>query len=94
VESVIIKDLITNYPYVYRTFFGKAIPENQKKKKDSAVINSIRTGVSVKTVFFRENPVAFRILFRVTITLNDSVEFRGFINFNVKINCIDKATYE
>jgi hypothetical protein len=79
---------------VYRTFFGKAIPENRKEKKDSTIINSIRTGVSAKTVFFRENPIAFRILFKVIITLDDSVKLRGFIDFDAEINYIDKVTYE
>jgi hypothetical protein len=57
-------------------------------------VNTIRTSVNVKIVFSRENPVAFRILFRVIITLNNSVEFRGFINLNIEINCIDKTIYE
>jgi hypothetical protein len=54
----------------------------------------MRTGVNVKIVFFRKNPVAFRILFRVIITLNDSIELRGLINFSAEINYIDKATYK
>jgi hypothetical protein len=83
-----------NCPHVYKTFFGKAISENRKKKKDSITVNSIRTGVSVKTAFFRENPVTFRTLFKVIITLNDSVEFRGLINLDAEINYIDKATYK
>jgi hypothetical protein len=83
---------MVNYSHVYRTFFGKAIPEKRKKKKDSAVIN--KTSVNVKAVFFRENPITFRILFRVTITLNDSVELRGLINLGAEINCIDKTTYK
>jgi hypothetical protein len=92
VEGVTVKDLMANYPYMYKTFFGKAISENRKKKKDSATVN--RTNVNVKIAFFRENPVAFRILFKVIITLNDSVEFRGLINLDAEINCIDKVTYK
>jgi hypothetical protein len=79
---------------MYKTFFEKAIPENQKKKKDSATVNSIRTGVNVKIASFRENPVAFRTLFRIIITLNDSIELRGLINLGAEINYIDKATYK
>jgi hypothetical protein len=77
---------------VYKIFFGKTISENRKKKKDSIIIN--RTSVSVRAAFLRENPIAFRILFRVIITLDDSVEFRGLINLDIEINYIDKATYE
>jgi hypothetical protein len=94
VKSIIIKNLIINYPYVYKIFFGKTIPENRKKKKNSIFINLIKTGVSAKTAFFRKNPIAFRTLPKIIITLNDSVEFRGLINLNTKINYIDKATYE
>jgi hypothetical protein len=94
VKGVTVKDLMANYSHVYRTFFEKAISENRKKKKDSITVNSIRTGVNVKIVSFRENPVAFRTLFRVIITLNDSVEFRGLINSDTEINYIDKITYE
>jgi hypothetical protein len=93
-EGVTVKNLMTNYSYIYKIFFGKAIPENRKKKKDSIIVNSMRTGVSARAVFFRKNPITFRILLRVTITLNDSVEFRGLINLGVEINCIDKATYK
>jgi hypothetical protein len=93
-EGVTVKNLMANYSYIYKIFFGKAIPENRKKKKNSAIINSIRTGVNAKIVFFRENPVAFRILSKIIITLNDSVKLRGLINSNAEINCIDKATYE
>jgi hypothetical protein len=93
-EGVTVGDLIANYFYIYKTFFGRAIPENRKEKKDSAAVNLIRTGVNVKTVSFRKNPVTFRILFRIIITLNDSVEFRGFINLDAEINYIDKITYE
>jgi hypothetical protein len=57
-------------------------------------MNSIRTGVSAKAAFFRKNPVAFRTSPRIIITLDDSVEFRGLINFSAEINCIDKATYK
>jgi hypothetical protein len=85
---------MTNYPHIYKIFFGRAIPENRKEKKDSAVINSIRTGVNAKITFFRENSVTFRTLPKVIITLNDSVEFRGLINLNAEINYIDKATYK
>jgi hypothetical protein len=94
VEDVIVRDLMANYSYVYRTFFGKAISENRKKKKNLIIINSIRTGVNVRIVFFRENPVTFRILFRIIITLDDSVELRGLINLGAEINYIDKATYK
>jgi hypothetical protein len=93
-EGVTVGDLIANYFYIYKTFFERAIPENRKEKKDSAAMNLIRTGVNVKTVSFRKNPVTFRILFRIIITLNDSVEFRGFINLDAEINYIDKITYE
>jgi hypothetical protein len=92
VEGITVKNLIINYPYVYKTFFGKAISEN--RKKDSAFVNSIKTGINAKAASFRENPVIFRTLPRVTITLNDSVELRGLINLDAKINCINKATYE
>jgi hypothetical protein len=85
---------MANCPYIYKTFFGRAIPENRKEKKDSASVNSIRTGVSARAASFRENPVAFRTLPRIIITLNDSVELRGFINLGAEINCIDKATYK
>jgi hypothetical protein len=85
---------MANYFYVYRIFFGKAIPENRKKKKDLAIVNLMRTGVSVKIAFFRENPVTFRILPKVIITLDDSVELRGLINLGAEINYIDKTTYE
>jgi hypothetical protein len=85
---------MANYSHVYKTFFGKTIPKNRKEKKDSITINSIRTGVSVKTAFLRENPVAFRTLPKVTITLDDSIKFRGLINLDAKINYIDKVTYE
>jgi hypothetical protein len=85
---------MANYSYIYKTFFGKVTPENRKKKKNSAAVNSMRTGVNVKIVFFRKNPITFRTLFRVTITLNDSVELRGLINFDAEINYIDKATYK
>jgi hypothetical protein len=66
----------------------------EKKKKNSIIINTIRTSVNVKIVFFRENPITFRTLFKITITLDDSVELRGFINSDAEINYIDKATYE
>jgi hypothetical protein len=85
---------MANCLYVYRIFFGRAIPENRKEKKDSVSMNSMRTGVSVKTASLRENPVAFRTSPRVIITLDDSMELRGLINLGVEINCIDKATYE
>jgi hypothetical protein len=57
-------------------------------------MNSMRTGVNVRAAFFKKNPVTFRISFRVIITLDDSVELRGLINFGAEINYIDKATYE
>jgi hypothetical protein len=85
---------MTNYLYVYKTFFGKAISENRKKKKNSTFINLIRTGVNAKAVFSRKNPVTFRTLSKITITLDDSVKFRGLINLGVKINYINKATYK
>jgi hypothetical protein len=85
---------MANYSYMYKTFFGRAIPENRKEKKDSITVNSMRTGVSVRAAFFRENPVTFRTLFRIIITLDDSVEFRGLINLGAEINYIDKVTYE
>jgi hypothetical protein len=94
VKSVTVGDLITNYPHVYKTFFGKTILENRKKKKNSITVNLIRTGVSVKAVFFRKNPITFRTSFKVIITLNDSVELRGLINLDAEINYIDKTTYE
>jgi hypothetical protein len=79
---------------MYKIFFKKAIPKNRKEKKDSAIMNSMRTGVNAKIAFFRENPVTFRTLFRIIITLNDSVELRGLINLGVEINYINKVTYE
>jgi hypothetical protein len=85
---------MANYPYMYKIFFGKAILENRKKKKNSTFINSIKTGVSVRIVFFRKNPIIFRTLSKIIITLEDSVKFRGFINLNAEINYIDKITYE
>jgi hypothetical protein len=85
---------MANYPYIYKIFFGKVIPENRKKKKNSAAINSMRTGVSAKIAFFRENPVTFRTLLRIIITLNDSVKLRGLINLGAEINYIDKVTYK
>jgi hypothetical protein len=85
---------MANYPHVYKTFFGKAIPKNRKEKKDSAAINSMRTGVSAKAASLRENPIAFRTLPKVTVTLNDSIELRGLINSGAEINYIDKATYK
>jgi hypothetical protein len=94
IKGVTVKNLIANYSYVYKTFFGKAIPENRKEKKDSIIVNLIRTGVSVKAASFRENPVTFRTLPKIIITLNDSVELRGLINSNAEINYIDKITYE
>jgi hypothetical protein len=94
VKNVTVRDLITNYLYVYKTFFGRAIPKNRKKKKDSVIINSIRTNVNVKVVFLRENPIIFRTLFKIIITLDDSVELRGLINLDAEINYIDKVTYK
>jgi hypothetical protein len=49
-KGVIIKDLIINYSHVYKIFFGEAIPENRKRKKNSIVIN--RTSVNVRVTFF------------------------------------------
>jgi hypothetical protein len=92
VEGVIVKDLIINYFHVYKIFFGKAISEIRKKKKDLIAVN--RTSVNAKTVFFWENLIIFRILFKVIITLKDSVEFRGLINIGAEINYIDKAIYK
>jgi hypothetical protein len=85
---------MANCPHMYKTFFGKAISKNRKKKKDSVAINTIRTSVNAKIAFFRENPVAFRISLRIIITLDDSVELRGLINSGAEINCIDKITYK
>jgi hypothetical protein len=85
---------MANCLYVYKIFFGKTTSENRKKKKNSIIINSIRTGVSVKIVFFRENLIAFRTLLRIIITLNDSVKLRGLINLGAEINYIDKVTYK
>ena len=93
-KGVTVRNLIANYSHIYKTFFGKATPKNRKEKKNSIAINSIRTNVNAKTVFFRENPIAFRTLSRVTVTLNDSVELRGLINIGAEINYIDKATYK
>jgi hypothetical protein len=94
VKGVTVKDLIANYSHVYKTFFRKTTSENRKEKKDSIIINTIRISVNAKAVFFRENPVTFRILFKVIITLDDSVELRGLINLGAEINYIDKSTYE
>jgi hypothetical protein len=94
IESVTVGDLMANCPYMYKTFFERATPENRKKKKDSAIMNSMRTGVSVRAVSFRENPIVFRTLFRIIITLDDSIELRGLINSNAEINYIDKITYK
>jgi hypothetical protein len=91
-KGVTVRDLIVNYPYVYKTFFGKTISKNRKKKKDSAVIN--RTSVNAKIAFLRKNPIAFRTLFKVIVTLDDSVELRGLINLDAEINCINKVTYK
>jgi hypothetical protein len=55
-KDVTVKNLITNYPHVYKTFFEKAIPKNRKKKKNSVIMNSIRTGVNAKIVFFSREP--------------------------------------
>jgi hypothetical protein len=54
----------------------------------------MRTGVNAKIAFFRENPITFRTLLKVIITLNDSVELRGLINLDAEINYIDKAIYK
>jgi hypothetical protein len=54
----------------------------------------MRTSVNAKTAFLRKNPIAFRTSPRITITLNDSIELRGLINSNAKINCIDKIIYK
>jgi hypothetical protein len=51
-EGVTVKNLIINYSYVYRTFFGRAIPENRKEKKDSITVNTMRASVNVKVAFF------------------------------------------
>jgi hypothetical protein len=77
-----------------KLFSKKRHRKTEKKKKDSAIINSIRTGVSAKIVFFRENPITFRTSPKIIITLNDSVKLRGLINSNAEINYIDKATYK
>jgi hypothetical protein len=93
-EGVTVRNLIANYSYIYRIFFGRATPKNRKKKKNSAIINSMRTGVNVKIVFFRENPITFRTLPRITITLNNSIKLRDLINLDAEINYINKVTYE
>jgi hypothetical protein len=79
---------------MYIKSFSKKRYRKIEKKKISVIINSIRTGVNVKIAFFRKNPIAFRILLKIIITLNDSVKFRGLINFNAEINYIDKVTYK
>jgi hypothetical protein len=57
-------------------------------------MNSIRSSVNAKITSFRKNPVAFRTLLRIIITLNDSIELRGLININTEINYIDKTIYK
>jgi hypothetical protein len=76
-----------------KPFSGKRYRKIEKKK-NSIIINTMRTSVNAKVAFLRENPIIFRTLFKITITLNDLVKFRGFINFNAEINYIDKATYK
>jgi hypothetical protein len=85
---------MANCPYIYKTFFRKAISENRKKKKNSTTLNTIRISVNARVAFLRENPIIFRTLLRVTITLGNSVELRGLININAEINYIDKAIYK
>jgi hypothetical protein len=77
-----------------RPFSRERYRKTERKKKDSTAINTIRASVNAKIVSFRENPVAFRTLSKIIITLDDSVELRGLINLGAKINYIDKATYE
>jgi hypothetical protein len=91
IKGVTVKDLMANCLYVYKTFFEKAIPKN-RKKKDSAIVNKM--SVSARAAFFRKNPITFRTLPRIIITLDDSVKLRGLINLDAEINCIDKATYK
>jgi hypothetical protein len=79
---------------MYRTFFEKATSKNRKEKKNSIIVNTIRTSVNAKAASLRENPVTFRTLPRITITLNDSVKLRGLINSSAEINYIDKAIYK
>jgi hypothetical protein len=93
-EGVIVRNLITNYSHVYKTFFGRAISKNRKEKKDSIIIDTIRASVNAKAAFFRENPVTFRISSKIIITLDDSVELRGLIDLDAEINYIDKAIYK
>jgi hypothetical protein len=93
-KGVTVKNLMANCPHIYKTFFGRATSENRKKKKDSIIVNTMRTSVNVKIVFFRKNLITFRISLRIIVTLNDSVEFRGLINLDAEINCIDKVTYK
>jgi hypothetical protein len=50
IKDVTVRNLIANYSHIYKTFFGKTILENRKEKKDSIIINSMRTGVSAKAV--------------------------------------------
>jgi len=57
-------------------------------------VNSIWTGVNARVASFRKNPIIFRTLFKVIITLDDSVKLRGLINSDAEINYIDKATYK
>jgi hypothetical protein len=85
---------MANYPYIYKTFFGRATSKNRKEKKNSIAVNTIRTSVNARAASLQKNPVTFRTLSRVTITLNDSVELRGFINSNAEINYIDKTIYK
>jgi hypothetical protein len=85
---------MTNYPYMYKTFFGKATSKNRKKKKISITVNTVRISVNAKIASFRENPVTFQTSLKITITLDDSIELRGLINSDAEINYIDKATYE
>jgi hypothetical protein len=91
-KGVTVRDLIANYFYIYKTFFGKAISKNRKKKKNSVTVNKI--SVNAKAASLRENPVAFRTLFKIIVTLDDSVKFRDLINLSAEINCIDKVTYK
>jgi hypothetical protein len=54
----------------------------------------MRISINVIAASLRKNPIIFRILFRVIITLSDSIKLRGLINLDVEINYIDKVIYK
>jgi hypothetical protein len=93
-KDVTVKNLIVNYPYVYKTFFERAASKTRKEKKDLTTINMMRTSVNAIIAFLRENPITFRTSPKITITLNDLVELRGLINLDAEINYIDKTIYK